>query len=79
MNTYEVNNPKLLNTTIYRNSIIIKNSNSIEIINTFGENVKKIKNIDIKSIIRNHNNGKLIMIVTKDKDGKKLEGCYIGE
>ena len=79
MNTYEVNNPKLLSTTIYRNSIIIKNFNSIEIINTFGENVKKIKNIDIKSIINNHNNGKLIMIVTKDKDGKKLEGCYIGE
>ena len=77
--SYEADDYELFNSEVYRNTIIIKDSASIEIVNTFGERVKKIKNDDIKSIINNHDNGKLIMIVSKEIEGKILKGCYIGE
>lgn len=77
--SYEAVDYELFNSEVHRNTIIIKDSASIEIVNTFGERVKKIKNDDIKSIINNHDNGKLIMIVSKEIEGKILKGCYIGE
>ena len=59
-----------------RNVIIVETSNDIEIFDSKGDRLKKIKNRKLESVF-NNDNGDSIIITSKEKNNKKYTSSYI--
>ena len=65
----------------YRNAIFVNNSSDkyIKIINFKGNQIKKIKNLEISSVELNKDNDKAFIIVKKNTNEGSLYGLYVAE
>ena len=65
----------------YRNAIFINNSSDkyIKVINFKGNQIKKIKNLEISSVELNKDNDKAFIIVKKNTNEGSLYGLYVAE
>ena len=65
----------------YRNAIFVNNSSDkyIKIINFKGNQIKKIKNLEISSVELNKDNDKAFIIVKKNTNEGRLYGLYVAE
>ena len=75
-NEYELDNYEIISLP-FKNIIVLKNNESLKVIDFDGKELKILKNIEIKDIIYNNNFGKIILI-TAEKDNNNLkESSYI--
>ena len=65
----------------YRNAIFVNNSSDkyIKVINFKGNQIKKIKNLEISSVELNKDNDKAFIIVKKNTNEGSLYGLYVAE
>ena len=77
--SYKINENNVNITSIYRGCMVIYSSNSISIINTKGEKIKKIKKSTVEKYFYDKKSGKIILIVSKTEKGIKSEGSYVIE
>ena len=67
---------KITSISTGRNVIIVETSNDIEIFDSKGDRLKKIKNRKLESVF-NNDNGDSIIITSKEKNNKKYTSSYI--
>lgn len=77
-NINDISNEKILP---FENAIFINNNEDeyVKVINTNGKVIKQIKNIRIKSVVKNEDTKKAIIITRKKVDGSNKYGVYIAK
>ena len=61
----------------FKKVLLLKNNESIKVINFNGKELSEIKNINIKDIYYNEDLGKVILIFNMNNDNSLKEGSYI--
>ena len=73
---YELDDYKIVSLP-FKKVLLLKNNESIKVINFNGKELSEIKNINIKDIYYNEDLGKVILIFNMNNDNSLKEGSYI--